>query len=487
METISKNIKTNINFIKEKTGNSPDIVIKELTLFNTKISIIFNESLADKEFIDKFVLVYFNKELRNNKKKTNLLDYIEKTIPTHKTVKIKDYRELFFNLLCGFTIIIIDNEKEALSLETRAQLDSGILEAKNEQITKGPKDAFTENFQTNIGLIRKRIRSEDLWLEEMIVGTKSKNKVGILYVKDIASDELVQEVIQKIKSINTDGIFDSNYIIEMISKNKKNMFPNYISTERPDLVSMYLLEGRIGIVVENTQYVIIVPALFIDFFQSTEDFYQKNANINFTRFIRLVAFLITILVPALYISIASFNIEAIPHELLLSFISQRQGVPLPTVLETLTMIIIFEILKETDSRLPNAIGSSLSIVGAIVLGQAAVTASLVSPITIIVVSVTAISGMISSNMDVANGMRWWRIIFLIFSAFFGLIGIVVIGVAFITYLASIKSFGVPYLSPFAPFYLNEQSNGIFLTNKRKFIKRSGLTARKNKYRTGEVE
>lgn len=488
METISKNLKNNINFIKDKTGNSPDIIIKELSLFNTKISVIFNETLSDKEFIDKIVLVYFNKELRNNiKKKINILNYIETTIPTHKTVKIKNYSELFYNLLCGFTIIIIEGEKEALSLETRAQLDSGILEAQNEQVIKGPKDAFTENYQTNIGLVRRRIKSEDLWLEEMVLGTKTKTKVGIFYIQNIANKKLVDNIIKKIEKIEIDSILDSNYIIETISENKRNFFSNYISSERPDVISMYLLEGRIAIVVENTQYVVVIPAFFIDFFHTTEDFYRKIYNVNFVRVVRIIAFFIAILIPALYIAIATFNIEAIPNQMLMSFATQRDGVPLPTVLETLMMITVFEILRETDARIPSAIGSSLSIVGAIVLGQAAVMANIVSPVTIIVVSLTSISGMISFNMDMVGGIRWWKIIFLLFAAVFGLFGIVIAGLIFIIYVTSIKSFGIPYLTPIAPFYIDEQRNSLFLTNKRKFKFRSFITAKKNKKRSGETK
>ncbi len=486
MKKISKNLKNNIDLIKDKTGDSPDTIIKDLSVFNTKISVIFNETLSDKEFIDKYVLVYFTSELRyKTRKKENILEYLEKAIPTHKTVKIKDFSELFYNLLNGFTIIIIDGYSEALSLETRAKLDSGVLEAKNEQVIKGPKDAFSENYQTNIGLIRRRIKSEDLWLEEIIIGTKTKSKIGILYVQDIASKKVIEYIIKKIKNIKIDGIFDSNYLIEMISGNKSKVFANYISTERPDLTCIHLLEGRIAIVVENTQYVIVIPAVFTDFFHTAEDFYQKVSNVNFTRLIRLIAFFTAILVPALYIAIATFNIEAIPDQMLMSFVTQREGVPLPTVLETLMMMVIFEILRETDSRIPSAIGSSLSIVGAIVLGQAAVMASIVSPITIIVVSITAISGMISSNMDMASGIRWWRVIFLLFAASFGLLGIVMAGFIFIIYISSIKSFGIPFLAPIAPFYPSEQRNAIFLSNKRKFKFRSFLTAKKNIKRSGD--
>jgi spore germination protein KA len=300
-----------------------------------------------------------------------------------------------------------------------------------------------------------------------------------MYIKDIASTKLVNIITERIMNINVDGIFDSNYIIEMISQNKKNVLPNYLSTERPDLVSMHLLEGRIVIIVDNTPYVVILPALFVDFFHSPEDLYQKNVNVNVTRIIRLIAFLITILGPALYVALSTYNLEAIPTQLLISFSSQRSGVPLPVILELLMMIIIFEILKETDTRAPSAIGSSLSIVGALVLGQAAVTAGIVSPITIIVVAITAISGLISYSVDIVNGVRWWRFIFLLFSSFIGLFGVLIAGFLFLANICSIKSFGLPYLIPFAPFYKDEQGDALYLSNKRKFKKRNRLIAHDN--------
>lgn len=485
MEKLEKSVKQITDKIKSKTGDNPTIIFRELTLFDTKICIAMDETVADKININKFILEYLAEERTegNSKDKikpSNLLKYFEETLPAHKIVKLNNYDDLFFSIYCGFSIFIIDGYDEVLSLETRAKLDSGVLVGQNELVVKGPKDAFSENYQTNIGLIRKRIRSENLRLEELILGTKSKTKVGIMYVNDIANQKLVDMVIDKIKKITIDGIFDSNYIIELISENKTNVFANYLSTERPDQASMYLLDGRITIIVENTQYVVVIPAMFTDFFHTTEDYYQKVTNVNFTRIVRVIAFLVSIFAPAFYIAITTYNIEAIPDKLLLSFVTQRMGVPLPTVLETIMMIAVFEIIKETDSRLPNAIGSSLSVVGAIVLGQAAVMAGIVSPITIIVVSITALSGMITYNMDIVGGARWWRFLFLIIAAMFGLFGIVVAGLLFIINVSSIKSFGIPFLTPLAPFFKGEQNDAIFLSNKRKFEQRSNLTAKANR-------
>ncbi|HHT38581.1 MAG TPA: spore germination protein [Mollicutes bacterium] len=479
MEKIDINAKKVIDKIKKQTYNSPDIIVKELKLNDTEIAIVFCESMANSITINDFILEFLQETKMNEVKISNIYQFLESNMPTHKVIKVNNYKDLYYTLLSGFTLIIINGSSDVISIETKAALDSGIADAKNEKVMKGPKDSFTENYQTNIGLIRKRIKSESLRLEEHVIGSKSNTKVGIVYMDGIASKKLVDQISKKIKNIDIDAVFDSNYVIETISGNKKKTFPIYLSTERPDFVSINLLDGRIAIIVENTPYVIIVPAVFNDFFLSSEDFYQKNLNVNFTRIVRLIALLITILLPAIYISVSTYNHEAIPTNLLINFATQRQGVPLPTVVEILMMMVVFEILKETDTRAPSAIGSSLSIVGTLVLGQAAVAAGIVSPITIIVVATTSISGLISYSIDVVNGIRWWRIIFIVLSSFAGLYGVLVAGLIFVINISSIKSFGIPYLTPFAPFFLKEQNNGVFLSNKRKFNVRSRLTAKKD--------
>lgn len=482
MNKIDINLKKVITVIKSQTYNNPDIVYREMTINDVDIGIVFTESLADRAIINDYILEFFENIRLYNKEIKNIHEYIEKNLTINKLIKINNYNDLFYNLLSGYTLIIVNGSDIVFGIDTKLKLDSGVLEAKNEIVTKGPKDSFTENYQTNIGLIKKRIRSEKLMLDEYIIGTKSQTKVGIMYDRDIASKELVESITEKIKGIDIDALFDSNYIIEMISENKKNVFPNYLSTERPDFVSINILDGRIALIVENTPYVIILPSMFVDFFHTPEDYYQKNKNVILTRIIRILAFIISILVPAVYIAISTYNLEAIPANLLINFSTQREGVPLSTAIEMIMMIIVFEILKETDTRAPSAFGSSLSIVGALVLGQAAVAAGIVSPITIIVVAVSAISGLIAYSADIVNGVRWWRLIFIVFASFAGIYGVFIAGVLFIINMCSIKSFGTPYLTPIAPFILNEQDDVIALTNKRKYQKRNQIITGNNEGR-----
>ena len=434
--------------------------------------------MCDRVTINEFILEFFEK-FRKDEKVKDLVKYIKSKLPAHKITKINNYSDLYYNLLSGFTIILIDGIDECLSIETKAKLNSGILPAQAEMVIKGPKDAFTEDYQTNLGLVMKRLKDCQLRVKEHVLGRRSQTKVSVLYIDDIVNQELVKSVQDKISRIDIDAIADSNYIAELISDNKKNVFTDYLSTERPDVVTNHLLNGKIAIIVENTQYAVIIPILFIEFFHSSEDYYHKVFNVNYTRFIRLIAFIITLIVPAVYIAITTHNHEAIPAKLLISFSAQRSGVPFPSIVEALLMLITFEILKESDLRIPKALGSALSIVGAIVLGQAAVEAGIVSQIMVIVIAITAISGLIVSSSELVYGIRWWRIIFILASATLGIIGVFLAGSLLIINLSSIKSFGIPYLSPLAPLNFENQNNGIFITNKRKFKKRDTITAKNN--------
>lgn len=483
MTAISKDSQIVIEEIKKTTGNSPDIIIKSILFNNKDVYVIFNENLTDRTTINEYILEFFEINKTTIKKGSNIIETLKTKIPTHKTAIINQYEELFYNLFSGFTVILVNNEDQALAIETRAKLDSGILEAQAESVIKGPKDAFTENYQTNIGQIRRRLKTEKLWLYEQVLGTKSKTKIGIMYVEDIADKALVEQVCQKIANIKIDAILDSNYLIELISGNKRNVFPVYLSTERPDLVVSHLLNGKIALIQENTQYVVIIPVTFVEFFHSTEDLYQKTINVNYTRIVRFLAFLITLLTPGLYLAITTHNQEAIPVELFISFAAQRSGVPFPSIVEAIVMLLTFEILKETDIRSPNTLGSALSIVGALVLGEAAVQAGVVSPIMVIVIAITAISGLGVTYSEITYGIRWWRFMFIIAAALLGLIGVFMSSLLFIINLTSLKSFGIPYLSPIAPYNKINQSNGIFINNKYKFFLRNALTAKKNKHRS----
>lgn len=448
-----------IKKLKKETNEISDIVYREKIINNQKIYIIYDEPLTSSDKISDFIMKSLN-EISKNKIKDSLLKTISNNITNFKYEIIDKYDTLCFYLHRGFTIILIENEKEAIVLETKGSIKRGISQPENENAIRGAKDAFIEDYQTNIGLIKKRIKTNDLWIENVTCGKYTKTQIGILSINGVVKRELVEIILKKIKEIDIDGIINSDNIKNLIEDENKNAFPTILTTERPDIVSNCLLEGKVAIIVDNSPYVLIVPVMLNDFFKTIEDIYGKSINVSFTRIIKYIAFIISILTPAVYIAITTFNQEMIPTDLLISFATQRDGVPFPAFFEAIMMMIAFEILRESDIRVPNPAGSALSIVGALILGDAAVSAGIVSPIMIIIIAITAISSLPFSEFEFTNAIRLYRLIFMFGAAFMGLIGIVVVGIFFIIKLASTKSFGKPYLIPFSPTYIEGLKNSI---------------------------
>lgn len=304
-----------------------------------------------------------------------------------------------------------------------------------------------------------------------------------MYLKNVALINNVNKIINKIKEIDIDGILDSGYIRDYLIKDTKSVFPLVVSTEKPDLVVQNLLEGKIGILVENSPFIILLPVTIMDFFTPTEDNYQKAINVSFSKIIRLIAFILTIVTPAIYIAITTYNIQIIPNELLTSIAIQREGVPFATAFEVIILLLTFEILRESDVRLPETLGNSISIVGVLVLGDAAVSAGIVSPIVIIVIGLTCITSLLFTDIDMVNAYRYWRILFMIFAIFLGIYGFMIALFIFIIKLSSIETLDVPYLYPFVDNDKNILQNVFQIPRNKKKTRSSKFS--KNHYRSGD--
>lgn len=463
----------NIENLKKFKRYNPDLKIRELKNGNTTIYIIYFETLCKSNTINDFIL----KPIYDDKIKT--LDEIKNKLPSGNLLEINDENTLYDNLYSGFTIISIDNK--FISFETKESLDSGIIAATNEKVIKGPKDAFTENYQSNIGLIRKRIRSKNLKVNEYTIGTSSKTKVALFYLDDIVNKDLVNKIEKKLKTMSLDYVANSNYIIDAMSK-KNNIMPTNIMTERPDLTSFLLMEGRIAIMVENSPQVIIIPMFFSDTIHTIDDYYQNSKNVSVTRIIRVIAFIISVTIPGMYLALTTFNQEALPTSLLINFSIQRQGVPFPSIVEALVMFLIFEILKESDTRIPFVVGTSMSIVGALVLGQAAVDAGLISPIMIIIIAVSSVTSFLFNDNDLVNAIRVWKLIFILLSAFAGLYGFFIALLLFLVKISSMDSYGFDYVTVDGILKSNIQKNGIILTKKFKLNKRNSVLTKNTERR-----
>ena len=463
----------NIEDLKKFEKYNPDLKIRELKNGNTSVYIIYFETLCKSNTINDFIL----KPIYDDKIKS--LDDIKNKLPSGNLSEINDENTLYDNLYSGFTIISIDNK--FISFETKESLDSGIVAATNEKVIKGPKDAFTENYQSNMGLIRKRIRSKNLKVNEYTIGTSSKTKVALFYLDDIVNKDLVNKIEKKLKTMSLDYVANSNYIIDAMSK-KNNIMPTNIMTERPDLTSFLLMEGRIAIMVENSPQVIIIPMFFSDTIHTIDDYYQNSKNVSVTRIIRVLAFIISVTIPGIYLALTTFNQEALPTSLLINFSIQRQGVPFPSIVEALVMFLIFEILKESDTRIPFVVGTSMSIVGALVLGQAAVDAGLISPIMIIIIAVSSVTSFLFNDNDLVNAIRVWKLIFILLSAFAGLYGFFIALLLFLVKISSMDSYGFDYVTVDGILKSNIQKNGIILTKKFKLNKRNSVLTKNTERR-----
>lgn len=471
-----------VEYIKSKCKNLDDVYFRKMNIKNNDLWIIFNDALVASDLVSNFVIRSIvetitdyegdsqgsksdsnesnklkdriQEKLNIEKSKTNSKIELENSLAINKIKKVdKEKDNIFTYLLSGFVLIIM--EEAIYAVEAKAPLTRGITEPSNENSVRGAKDSFIENIMTNVGLIRNRIKTEDLVYKENEIGTKTKTKVGLMYVSSIAKKELVNLVEEKLNKIIIDGILDINYIQEYIEEKNEADFPVSINTERPDIVSYYLLQGRIAVLVDNSPFVLVLPAFFEDFINNIDDMYQKSKNVTITKIIRYVCLILTIMVPSLYLALITFDQESIPTDLLVAFSSQREGVPFPAFVEAGLMIFAFEILRESDLRSNKMSGNTLSIVGALILGDAAVSAGIVSPIMIIVVALTMISGLTFSDINVVNGLRKWRIIYMLLASLCGLVGIAIASIFFVTSLSSTNSYAKAFTYPVAPLNIAE--------------------------------
>ena len=414
---------------------SKDYVLNSIIVDGVRVYFFYNEVLVDiksiNDFIMKKIIFLRKKELKE----------LQNNISSCNTLVIKD-KDIFHYIHNGFLIIICD---KIYACELRSDLSRGISTIESELSISGPKDSFTEIINTNLGLIRKRIKSTKLKSLTMQIGKYSKTKIDILYIDGIVKKDLVEHIRKKLLNISIDGILDSSYLKYSL-ENPFQLFPTIIMTERPDKSCMALLEGKVIILVDNSPYVLILPSLFIDYFHTTDDYYQKSFHTSFIRIIRFLAFIISVFTPAIYISITTRNYNLVPLSLLLMLKAGRTFVPFPAYIEALFMIVCFEILKESDLRMSTTSGSAISILGGLVLGDAAVAAGIVSPIMIIVIAISSIAGLIFTSFELGNTIRSYKLFLLLLGTIFGIYGVFMGSILMIYQIINTEIFGYSYLS-----------------------------------------
>ena len=464
-ELIQISLSDNLNIIKQKTGNSSDVVIREIKIgenYDMRTAIVYIEGIVDNQSIQEYILQSIMKDNNKNEiNRYNVIDLFSKDIMTIGNISpITNFDDLFGALMAGDTLILVDGVEQALSASTAGGEKRSIAESTTEMVVRGPKGAFTESLGTNTAMVRRIIKTPDLWMESIKVGRVTKTDVTFMYIHGIANNKVVNEVRERLERIDIDSILESGYIEQLIEDQTATPFPTVYNTERPDVVAGNLLEGRIAIFVDGTPFVLIAPAVFIQFFQSAEDYYARFDIATSIRLLRILMFMLSLIAPATYVAVTTFHQEMVPTTLIVAIAAQREAVPFPAFVEALLMELTFEILREAGIRLPKAIGSAVSIVGALVIGQAAVQASIVSPAMVIIVSITAIASFATPSFNMAISARLIRFLFMIGAATFGFYGIILCLLMMVVHLCSLRSFGIPYMSPFAPFTLVDNGDTI---------------------------
>lgn len=442
-------------------GNSADLKFIEGKRDERNIIIVFLESMVDatslKETTSKF-LSSISPKLQPLNNVDELSSFCKEVFggASYKIVNASD--ETINAIINGSIVIFVERIDKALAINMMNGEKRSVAEPTSQTVIRGPKDSFIESISTNVSLIRRRIRNKNLHFEQYTIGEDTQTSVYLGFIKGIANEAIVQEVRNRLKKIKVSAIFESGNIEELIADKTFTLFPLALNTERPDSVAANLIEGKMVILIDGTPFALIVPAVFVNFFESPEDYYQSFFLGSFLRMIRYLSFMIALLTPSLYVGVLTYHHELLPTTLLLSVIAQREGIPFPAVVEVLVMELTFEILREAGVRMPRVVGQMVSIVGALVIGQAAAEAGIISNIMIIIVSITAIANFVSPIYSFATASRLLRFLLILFAAILGLYGVLIVLVAMVAHLSSLRSFGVPYLAPIAPFIIEDQKD-----------------------------
>lgn len=364
----------------------------------------------------------------------------------------QDLHEVAVRLMDGWTVIV-QPASPAPTLwlaDTAERPGRPVEEPQNETGVRVPREGFVERLESNLSLVRSRLRHTGLRIEERRLGRRTATRLALLYIEDLINPHILGTVRSRLDGIQLDGLLESGYVEEFLEESPLSPFPQLLRTERPDTVVANLLEGRFAILTDNTPFALIGPVVLGQLLTTPEDYYERFLIGSLLRALRYAAFAISILLPALYVSVTTYHAEMIPTPLLLSIAAAREGVPFPALVEALIMELNFEVLREAGLRLPRAVGPAVSIVGALVLGQAAINANLVSPAMVIVVAITAIASFATPIFSVAIAARIIRFLFTLAGGLLGLYGVQAVAFLFLVHLVALRSFGIPYLAPVTP-------------------------------------
>jgi spore germination protein len=456
---IEKELNKNITTLKEIFKNADDIIYRNFDAGQNeklKMAVVYVDGMTNKEAVSEFavekLMVNLNVEQLDKNPEKELQGAVAKaSIAITEIAVLLTIEEAVDKVLSGETVLFIDTCSKAIMLSSRGWPMRGISEPASETVLRGARDGFNETMKVTITLIRRRIRDPKLKVKYMQIGNRSKTDVAVIYIDDIVNKTALEAVEKRLKNIEIDAVLESAYIEELIEDDNYSPFPQVENTERPDAAASALLEGRVVIAIDNSPSVLMAPATFTSFMQSSEDYYERWLPSCMIRIIRYFALPITLLLPALYVAISEFHPNLLPTELALFVAASRANVPFPAWFEAFLMEFTIELVREASLRITTPVGSTIGLVGGLVIGQAAVTAGLITPVAVIVVSLTALASFAIPSYNFGSSLRLVRFLFIIVAAVMGLFGVSIGLCILIIHLCTLKSFGFHYMSPFSNF------------------------------------
>ena len=464
---VSGILEQDMDWLKQQYVRCSDFIYRHVTIGGQQerqAAIFYFDGMTSSDVVHDNILqpLLLDAEIAQNDAEsgTDLKKYFsfvkECLLPAGEITIIDDLEQGSQSMMNGDVLLLIDGCRQGIVVDAKGFPQRSVGKAENEVVLRGPQEAFSEAMRVNTALIRRHLRTNKLKLEQKTLGRYTRTPVSIVYLDGVANENIIAEVHRRLDNIkNVDSILDSRCVEQYIEDSPFSVFPQIQYTERPDIVAASLLEGRVALVVDGSPDVLLLPLLFVQLLQSPEDYYTRLAPGTFMRWIRYMGLFIAILFPSLYVAVTSYHPEMLPLNLLLSIAAAREGVPFPAFVEALIMELCFELLREASIRLPGAVGNTIGIVGALVIGDAAVSAHLVAPQMVIVVAITAIGSFTVPSMEASYPIRLLRFPLMLLAAGFGLYGVVLGVMAILFHLVHLRSFGFPYLEPLAPLKLNE--------------------------------
>jgi len=478
---MQKDLNENISILTQALGNSNELIVKEIKLEKAQIAILYFLGLTDTETLSKFVITPILES------KTNIsIDTLPKdTLAIAETTIESDKEKIISSLLKGKGVLLHDGDSRALILGIDKIKERSLAEPPTSTVLKGPRAGFVENIKTNLSILRKILATPDLRTHSCEVGKHTKTSITIVYINGVADNKIVDSVKNKLSAIDIDGVLDSHYVTQFLEERKSSMFKQIGNSEKPDIIAAKLLEGRVAVIVDGSPIVLTVPFVYLEDIQSSDDYYSSNKRASFVRWIRVISIFISILTPALYIGIILHHYKAIPLKFLITIINTTKGLPLTPFAEILFVLLLFEILYEASLRMPKYLGLALSIVGALILGDTAVKAGLISPPSVMIVAISGLS--IYCVPDQASQLYLLRLLFTFAGGALGLFGIIALGLFFLLYLSDFDSYGGAYFAPVAPLITDDLKDSLFRANicNMKTRPKSFNSKTKNKTRLGD--